>query len=151
QELRRLADHASSRDLMRLFRLMADAQEEILKSPYPDLLLEMAVVRMASLAPVVDANELLRAIGASSSGGPAPASSGSGSGGARASSAPQSGPSASARRLPIKGEVKAEAPLRQTTSNATVSLGRDLPELRDHIRSRRAALAGFMEQGAALA
>jgi hypothetical protein len=27
----------------------------------------------------------------------------------------------------------------------------DLPELRDHIRSRRAALAGFMEQGCALA
>jgi len=27
----------------------------------------------------------------------------------------------------------------------------DLPELRDHIRARRAALAGFMEQGASLA
>jgi len=29
--------------------------------------------------------------------------------------------------------------------------GADLPELREHIRARRAALAGFMEQGAALA
>ena len=44
---------------MRLFRLMADAQEADYPSPYPDLLLEMAVVRMASLAPVIDADELL--------------------------------------------------------------------------------------------
>jgi len=54
---------ASARDIMRLFHLMADSQEQILKSPYPDLLLEMAVVRMASLAAVIDADELLRAIG----------------------------------------------------------------------------------------
>ncbi|MGH7932323.1 MAG: DNA polymerase III subunit gamma/tau, partial [Candidatus Binataceae bacterium] len=61
-ELKRLATRASARDLMRLFRLMADAQEQIVRSPYPDLLLEMAVIRMASLAPVIDADELLRAI-----------------------------------------------------------------------------------------
>jgi len=32
-----------------------------------------------------------------------------------------------------------------------VALASDLPAFRDHIRSRRAALAGFMEQGALLA
>ena len=37
-ELKRLAERASNRDVMRLFRLMAEAQEELLKSPYPDLL-----------------------------------------------------------------------------------------------------------------
>ena len=47
---------------MRLFRLMADSQEQLISSPYPDLLLEMAVIRMATLAPVLDADELLRAI-----------------------------------------------------------------------------------------
>ena len=80
-ELKRLAAGASARDIMRLFRLMADSQEQILKSPYPDLLLEMAVVRMASLAAVIDADELLRAIGSTppASGTP-PASSGGGSG-----------------------------------------------------------------------
>ena len=88
-ELKRLAAGASSRDIMRLFRLMADSQEQILRSPYPDLLLEMAVVRMASLAAVIDADELLRAIGAdktaappSSGTPPAPSGGGSGSRGA---------------------------------------------------------------------
>jgi len=156
QELRRIAAGASSRDLMRLFRLMADSQEEIIRSPYPDLLLEMAVVRMASLAPVMDADELLRAIGAAGNipaappRGPAPSSSSSGGDGARIAPADSS---ASARRIPVKGEVKADAPLRATAPGAGQStpLAPDLPELRDHIRSRRAALAGFMEQGAALA
>src|SRR5579864_1645136 len=76
-ELKRLSQPASSRDLMRLFRLMATAQEEVLRSPYPDLLLEMAVIRMATLAPVLDADELLRAINgagvAGAAGGPRPA------------------------------------------------------------------------------
>ncbi|MGA8794098.1 DNA polymerase III subunit gamma/tau, partial [Candidatus Binatus sp.] len=83
-ELKRLAAGASSRDIMRLFRLMADSQEQILRSPYPDLLLEMAVVRMASLAAVIDADELLRAIGSDKTAvpptsGTPPAPSGGGS------------------------------------------------------------------------
>jgi hypothetical protein len=154
--LKRLAARASSRDIMRLFRLMADSQEQIIKSPYPDLLLEMAVVRMASLAAVIDADELIRAIGA---GGNAPPSSGrppSGkppgeSGGARgtsSSSKEASGESsAGATRLRVEGEVKADAPLRVSTDDDTVA---ELPELRNFIRGRRAALAGFMEQGAGL-
>jgi DNA polymerase-3 subunit gamma/tau len=148
-ELKRLAATASSRDIMRLFRLMADAQEQILKSPYPDLLLEMAVVRMASLAAVIDADELLRAIGSTppTSSAP-PASSGGGSGGrsARPDPAP-SAQSSGARRLRVEGEVKADAPLRAESHDDGP---RELPELRDFIRGRRAALAGFMEQGAGL-
>ena len=75
-ELKRLAERASNRDVMRLFRLMAEAQEELLKSPYPDLLMEMAVIRMAALAPVMDADELLRAIGNGGGGGPSSSSGG---------------------------------------------------------------------------
>ena len=68
-----------------------------------------------------------------------------------------------ARRIRVEGEVKAEAPPRAGTVQPTaasvasslkhISPERqaDLPDLRDFIRSRRAALAGFMEQGAALA
>ncbi|HLI80567.1 MAG TPA: DNA polymerase III subunit gamma/tau [Candidatus Binataceae bacterium] len=158
-DLKRLADSASNRDIMRLFRLMAEAQEELLKSPYPDLLMEMAVVRMASLAPVMDADELLRAIG---NGGGSPSSSSS-SGGAASSGASGSVPT---RRMKVEGEVNATAPVRAPSppppapARATAPLGagiaqqstsRDLPELRDFIRARRAALAGFMEQGASLA
>ncbi len=148
-ELKRLAAGASARDIMRLFRLMADSQEQILKSPYPDLLLEMAVVRMASLAAVVDADELLRAIGSTppASNTP-PASSGGGSGSRGARPEPTQNPQSSgARRLRVEGEVKADAPLRSESHDEGT---RELPELRDFIRARRAALAGFMEQGAGL-
>ncbi|MGB8681581.1 MAG: DNA polymerase III subunit gamma/tau [Candidatus Binatus sp.] len=148
-ELKRLAAGASARDIMRLFRLMADSQEQILKSPYPDLLLEMAVVRMASLAPVIDADELLRAIGSTPASGTPPASSGGGSGG-RDAAKPEPAPSpqsSGARRLRVEGEVKADAPLRSESRDDDP---RELPELRDFIRGRRAALAGFMEQGAGL-
>ena len=157
-ELKRLAAGASARDIMRLFRLMAESQEQILRSPYPDLLLEMAVVRMASLAAVVDADELLRAIGSTppASGTPPASSSGGGSGGrAAAKPEPASSPQASgARRMRVEGEVKADAPLRQeprAENQNEIESARELPELRDFIRNRRAALAGFMEQGAGLA
>jgi DNA polymerase III subunit gamma/tau len=145
-ELRRLAENASSRDVMRLFRLMADAQERILRSPYPDLLLEMAVVRMASLAPVMDADELLRALG---QGAPPPRQGGPGpSGGAEPrTTAARPEPAAGARRMRVEGEVKAEAPARAEPIAAV----QELPELREFIRNRRAALAGFMEHGAGLA
>ena len=153
-ELKRLAAGASARDIMRLFHLMADSQEQILKSPYPDLLLEMAVVRMASLAAVIDADELLRAIGSTppASGTP-PASSGGGSG-SRASAKQEPAPSpqsSGARRMRVEGEVKADAPLRPEQTPESHDDGpRELPELRDFIRGKRAALAGFMEQGAGL-
>ncbi len=188
-ELRRIAERPSTRDLMRLFKLMADAQEQIIRSPYPDLLLEMIVVRMATLAPVMDADELLRALGAA--GGVPPAAPraasgwpGSGPRPPARTPAPEPAPPAGARRLRVEGEVKADAPLRAAGAPALTSplsagaaatpsspasataLGGsaspaspslpglpdlpDLPELREHIRARRAALAGFMEQGASL-
>jgi DNA polymerase-3 subunit gamma/tau len=163
-EIRRLADGAGSRDLMRLFRLMAETQEELLRSPYPDLIIEMAIVRMATLAPVIDADELMRAIGAAEA-SPGPASRGVPPGGA-----PPGGEAPAARRLKVEGEVKAQAPRKAAGGDqsrhaqpSVSSLGAglaiaspevapvsDLPDLRDYVRSRRAALAGFMEQGALL-
>jgi len=160
-ELRRLAEGVSSRDLMRLFRLMADAQEEVLRSPYPDLLLEMALIRMATLAPVMDAEELLRAIGRGGIGG-----GGDGGTGDNRIAAPADSPAGSSR-VPIKGEVKADAPRKQPPSGAASPRApgpaimpspntaparseTGLPDLREFIRGRRAALAGFMEQGATL-
>jgi DNA polymerase-3 subunit gamma/tau len=176
-ELRRLAAMPSGRDVMRLFKLMADSQEQIIRSPYPDLLLEMAVIRMASLAPVIDADELLKAIGNArttaimpNGGGPSTPSSqmppqvppkpGT-------ASAPPTGTlrgpvgaealanatailadaqlaPAVGRQITVEGEVKADAPRK------SVGGPQDLPELRAFIRDRRAALAGFMEQGAIL-
>ncbi len=154
-EIKRLAEVASGRDLMRLFRLMAESQEEILRSPYPDLIIEMAIVRMATLAPVIDADDLMRAIGAAEA-----ASKISGG-------SPSGGTAPGARRLKVEGEVKAGVPSKAAGADAPRAAAAagiaitdsdklasdtagDLPELREYIRSRRAALAGFMEQGAAL-
>src|SRR5262249_32011319 len=60
-------------------------------------------------------------------------------------------------RIRFEGEVKANAPSRVVPAvmpapepTAVSSEGGELPDLRDFIRSRRAALAGFMEQGASL-
>lgn len=181
EELKRLAASSSGRDLMRLFRLMADAQERIVRSPYPDLLLEMAVIRMASLAPVLDADDLMRALGAANPAGGGspqtppraapPAGGGAGLGPATSRGASATVESvftpASARKLRVEGEVKADAPLRREAPASArskiapaapapaavttiVAPTPDLPELRDFIRARRAALAGFMEQGATL-
>jgi hypothetical protein len=49
-------------------------------------------------------------------------------------------------------QYKLDATFRQLLENADQKKaeGRELPELRDFIRARRAALAGFMEQGAGL-
>jgi DNA polymerase-3 subunit gamma/tau len=155
-EIKRLAAMVTLSDLMRLFRVMAQAHEEIIKSPYPDLLLEMAVVKMATLAPVIDAEDLLRAIGAAeaSSAGDSvkrPASGGT-------------GPSSSgARRVKVEGEVKADAPRRDESlkvapaqaptvaaSSSQADKGVDLADFRAHIKAKKAPLAGFMEQGASL-
>ncbi|MGH7839757.1 MAG: hypothetical protein ACREQC_18325, partial [Candidatus Binataceae bacterium] len=153
--LKALAARASARDLMRLFHLLAEAQEQLIRSPYPDLILEMALMRMATLAPVIDADELLRAIGATTRG------TGGGSGTAPSPPAAAAGVTAAAvgevagaRRIPIRGEVNASAPRRTVPASppavSEAAAPDDLPDLRDFIRSRRAALAGFMEQGAAL-
>jgi DNA polymerase III subunit gamma/tau len=185
-ELRRLASAPSGRDLMRLFKLMADSQEQIIRSPYPDLLLEMAVIRMASLAPVIDADELLKAIGNARTAAIVPTGGGSSTPSSQmppqlppqlgAASAPPSdtrrgatetsvspvvaqppvdagtaalsdarlAPTAG-RQIRVEGEVRADAPRKGSTGGP-----QDLPELRAFIRDRRAALAGFMEQGAIL-
>ncbi len=167
--LRKLAQAPSMRDLMRLFRLMAQTQEEVLRSPYADLLLEMAVVRMATLAPVIDGEELARAVKAL--GGAPPATGGGAVGGGQrgASIAGAPAPAAApARRLKVEGEVKADAPLRNAARPAaprpaasdepirsappadSANAAADLPDLREYIRQKKAALAGFMELGAGL-
>ncbi len=149
-ELKRLAAGASARDIMRLFHLMADSQEQILKSPYPDLLLEMAVVRMASLAAVIDADELLRAIGSTppASGTP-PASSWWRLWEPRECEAGACGESAIERCAADAGRGRSQSRRAASPEHAESNDdgARELPELRDFIRGKRAALAGFHGAG----
>jgi DNA polymerase-3 subunit gamma/tau len=186
-ELQRLATRASARDLMRLFRLMAEAQEQLARSSYPDLMLEMTMIRMATLAPVLDADELMRAIDAAGGNGGSGGGDDTGSRGpsrpldvqprstrrvrssaqeaasetfTSATDVPSSKPIdanlAPVRRIRFEGDVKADAPRRaappsvSAPESATVPVSAELPDLREFIRGRRAALAGFMEQGASV-
>jgi len=125
-------------------------------------------VRMATLAPVLDADELARAVKALSG---APSASGGGpASGPRGTVSSQSEPvAAPARRLKVEGEVKADAPRRSAargesrrqstddtepvvdaSASESARTAADLPELRAYIRQKKAALAGFMELGAGL-
>jgi hypothetical protein len=54
------------------------------------------------------------------------------------------------RRIKVEGEVKADAPRKTASESGSREEARELPELRDFIRNKRAALAGFMDQGAGL-
>ena len=46
-------------DLQRWFRILLEALDEVSRSPYPRLVLEMAVVQMATLAPLVPLDQLV--------------------------------------------------------------------------------------------
>jgi DNA polymerase-3 subunit gamma/tau len=56
-------------DLQRWFRILLDALDELTRSPYPRLVLEMAVVQMATLAPLVPLDELVARLEALERGG----------------------------------------------------------------------------------
>ena len=46
-------------DLQRWFRILLEALDEVSRSPYPRLVLEMAIVQMATLAPLVPLDQLV--------------------------------------------------------------------------------------------
>ncbi|MGH7896698.1 MAG: DNA polymerase III subunit gamma/tau [Candidatus Binatia bacterium] len=57
-EYRRQAELRSMADLQRLFRIARLGDEELERSPYPRLVLEMTLVRQATAAPVVPVDEV---------------------------------------------------------------------------------------------
>jgi len=56
-------------DLQRWFRILLEGLDEITRSPYPRLVLEMAVVHMATLAPLVPIDQLVARLEALERGG----------------------------------------------------------------------------------
>jgi DNA polymerase-3 subunit gamma/tau len=59
EELRASMQGAEPADLQRWFRILLEALDELSRSPYPRLVLEMAVVRMATLTPLVPIDQLV--------------------------------------------------------------------------------------------
>jgi DNA polymerase-3 subunit gamma/tau len=73
-DVEQAADGIERADLQRWFRILIDGYEEIARSRHPRLVLEMAVVRMATLPPLVPLDELvtrLEALEGGRGGGPA--------------------------------------------------------------------------------
>jgi DNA polymerase-3 subunit gamma/tau len=58
-EVQRQAQQWSTEDLDRAFRLLLSAENEVGRVPYPKLVLEMTVIKLATLTPVVAVSELL--------------------------------------------------------------------------------------------
>ena len=90
EEVMRQADKRSLADLQRLFKLMLEGDGEVSRSVYPQLVVEMTLVKLATLPPLVPVEEILaqiatleaqlhnvsieaRASGAKDKGGPPPA------------------------------------------------------------------------------
>ncbi len=60
RELRKLAEAASLEDLQRIVTLLMKVQTELVHSPYPLLTLEMALVKVANLAPTQEISRLIQ-------------------------------------------------------------------------------------------
>lgn len=73
-EVRKQAELVSSADLDRIFRLLLAAEDEIGRSAYPKLILEMTVIRIATLPPVMPIDAVLQQLESLASGAPASAS-----------------------------------------------------------------------------
>ena len=61
--LRAQAARLSAEDSDRAFRILLETDEEVARTPYPKLVLEMALLRLAALPPLLPVDELLQRLG----------------------------------------------------------------------------------------
>jgi DNA polymerase-3 subunit gamma/tau len=109
EEVVRQSERLSHEDLDRAFRVLLETEAEVARVPYPKLILDMVVLKLATMSPVLPADELLRRIDAARRGGggesaaapaaPRPTSRGAAD---KQTAAPQRPPSGGA---PSAGEV----------------------------------------------
>jgi DNA polymerase-3 subunit gamma/tau len=62
EEIGKQAQRISHEDLDRAFRVLLETETEIARVPYPKLILDMVVIKLATMTPVLPADELLRRI-----------------------------------------------------------------------------------------
>jgi DNA polymerase-3 subunit gamma/tau len=61
--LRTQAERVTAADCDRAFRILLEADDEVARAPYPKLVLEMALLKLATLPPLVPVDELLQRLG----------------------------------------------------------------------------------------
>ncbi len=117
--LRRQAGSIAPRDADRCFRVLLQTDDEVSRSPYPKLVLEMALLRLVTMEPLVPVDDLLRRIEALDGGSARPgvsvasgAAAGPGSGNALAR--PPRGGAPAATERAASGSLQADMqPLRE--------------------------------------
>lgn len=106
-------------ELDRAFRVLLQTESEIARVPYPKLVLDMAVIKIATFAPLLSGDELLRRLdGVSTGSAPPPAGGSSGGGQRRPSDPPASRPSLARDSAPA-----ADAPASAGAGRGPVSWG----------------------------
>jgi DNA polymerase-3 subunit gamma/tau len=103
QEIQRQAERISHEDIDRVFRTLLETEAEVARVAYPKLIVDMVVIKLATMTPVLPADELLRRIEAAQrdstaeAGSSASAAPGTQPAGARATTvSPRSAPSGGA-------------------------------------------------------
>jgi DNA polymerase-3 subunit gamma/tau len=134
EEIGRQAQQSSHEDLDRIFRVLLEAETEIARVPYPKLVLDMVVIKLATLTPVLPADELLRRLDAAQRGG----ADGGGTVKPAAPAAAPAGVSHPQRRSAPAAPVSAEAPN-----------GAGWEGFVDYVRRNKIAMLAYIQSAAA--
>ena len=132
-ELRALAERTEPARLRRMFRALVKEQEDLAWAPDPLAVLEMALVRLATLAPGDDVSRLLGRIESlerALAGGAPPRGTGGGGGGSRGggrASGPKSDATRPAAPEPTAAPRASAAPARAETSGLAPIVKREAP------------------------
>jgi DNA polymerase-3 subunit gamma/tau len=129
-ELRALAERTDATRLRRMFRTLLREQEDLAWAPQPFAVLEMAVVRLATLAPGDDVARLLarldaleRRLGDARGAGPGPGGAGGGGSPARAAAGRPEAPAAPRPRRRREAEPEPETEARRAEPAAPSAAG----------------------------
>jgi DNA polymerase-3 subunit gamma/tau len=108
--LEEMAESIPADDLQRWFRILLRGQEELARTAVPRLVLEMALVEMATLAEMVPVDQLVARLESLAAGGGGQAGGAGGNGGSRASAAASGASGAAAGRSPAADRAATSAP-----------------------------------------
>jgi DNA polymerase-3 subunit gamma/tau len=139
KELQSLAKTVSLEDLQRMVTLLMKAQAELVSSPYPQLTLEMTLVRLANLAPTQELARLLQRLDGLEkrlASGVRPAAT------APAQSKPATVPSA-----PTPPTEESRPPVKKPEASATAATDRGWQGLVDQVKQTRPMLGSVLEHG----
>ena len=137
EEIGRQAQKSSHEDLDRMFRVLLEAETEIARVPYPKLILDMVVIKLATMTPVLPAEELLRRLDGAQRGG-----GNDDGGGARRAASP-------AGSEPVSHAQRRSAPSSAPTAAAGNGNGGSWDGFVDFVRRNKITMLAYIESALA--